>query len=123
MAALLGGSTAVGVPTSKPPEIHDTSEFPSLGQTKPSSAALTAAVPTPAGHAEKTHPPASPQRAHANSAAQNTQFVASKDAALTNDRWGLLGLLGVIRMTDADLNTLALGCDLTALGLDLNANK
>jgi hypothetical protein len=37
------------------------------------------------------------------------------------DRFGLMGLLGVIRMTDQDLNTLALGCDLTTLGLNLNA--
>jgi len=37
------------------------------------------------------------------------------------DRFGLLGLLSVIRMTDPDLNTLALGTDLTTLGLNLNS--
>jgi len=37
------------------------------------------------------------------------------------DRYGLLGLLSVIRMTDADLTTLALGTDLTSLGLALNS--
>ena len=37
------------------------------------------------------------------------------------DRFGLLGLLGVIRMTDPDLTTLALGTDLTTLGLHLNS--
>jgi len=37
------------------------------------------------------------------------------------DRWGLLGLLSVIRMTDPDLNILALGTDLTTLGLNLNS--
>ena len=37
------------------------------------------------------------------------------------DRFGLLGLLGVIRMTDPDLTTLALGTDLTTLGLNLNS--
>ncbi len=37
------------------------------------------------------------------------------------DRFGLLGLLSVIRMTDQDLNTLALGTDLTTLGLNLNS--
>ena len=36
-------------------------------------------------------------------------------------RYGLLGLLGVIRMTNPDLNMLALGTDLTTMGLDLNA--
>jgi CCR4-NOT transcription complex subunit 2 len=33
-----------------------------------------------------------------------------------------MGLLGVIRMTDNDLNTLSLGCDLTTLGLNLNTS-
>jgi hypothetical protein len=37
------------------------------------------------------------------------------------DRYGLLGLLNVIRMTDQDLNILALGTDLTTLGLNLNS--
>lgn len=32
-----------------------------------------------------------------------------------------MGLLNVIRMTDPDLNTLALGTDLTTLGLNLNS--
>ncbi|KAI7895063.1 uncharacterized protein EV154DRAFT_414126 [Mucor mucedo] len=36
------------------------------------------------------------------------------------DPYGLLGLLGVIRMTDPDRSMLALGSDLTTLGLDLN---
>lgn len=33
-----------------------------------------------------------------------------------------MGLLGVIRMTNPDLNQLALGTDLTSMGLNLNAN-
>lgn len=37
------------------------------------------------------------------------------------DRFGLIGLLSVIRMTDPDLTTLALGIDLTTLGLNLNS--
>ncbi len=37
------------------------------------------------------------------------------------DRFGLLGLLSVIRMSDPDLTTLALGTDLTTLGLHLNS--
>eukprot|EP01006_Ploeotia_vitrea_P040587 TRINITY_DN66436_c2_g1_i1.p1 TRINITY_DN66436_c2_g1~~TRINITY_DN66436_c2_g1_i1.p1 ORF type:complete len:434 (+),score=72.04 TRINITY_DN66436_c2_g1_i1:25-1302(+) len=40
---------------------------------------------------------------------------------LHGDRFGLTGLLSVIRMTDADLNALALGFDLTTLGLNLNS--
>ena len=39
------------------------------------------------------------------------------------DRFGLLGLLGVIRMSDPDLTTLALGTDLTGLGLHLNSPR
>ena len=38
-------------------------------------------------------------------------------------KFGLLGLLDVIRMTNADLNTLALGSDLTTLGLNLNSSE
>lgn len=46
-------------------------------------------------------------------------------AADVNDasqRFSLLGLLSVIRMADADRNTLALGTDLTTLGLNLNSS-
>ncbi|KAJ6805773.1 putative NOT transcription complex subunit VIP2 isoform X2 [Iris pallida] len=41
----------------------------------------------------------------------------------TPDRFGLLGLLSVIRMNDPDLTSLALGIDLTTLGLNLNATE
>eukprot|EP00246_Nothoceros_aenigmaticus_P012742 TRINITY_DN4089_c0_g1_i1.p1 TRINITY_DN4089_c0_g1~~TRINITY_DN4089_c0_g1_i1.p1 ORF type:complete len:294 (-),score=42.17 TRINITY_DN4089_c0_g1_i1:161-982(-) len=41
----------------------------------------------------------------------------------TDDRYGLKGLLGVIRMTDPDLSTLAIGTDLTTLGLNLNSRE
>ena len=37
------------------------------------------------------------------------------------DRYGLLGLLPVIRMADHDLSALALGSDLTSLGLNLTS--
>mgnify|MGYP003385712217 CR=1 FL=1 len=40
-----------------------------------------------------------------------------------NVRYGLLGLLEAIRMTDNDLNVLALGNDLTTFGLNLNSNE
>lgn len=42
-------------------------------------------------------------------------------SAIAGD-YGLLGLLSVIRMTDADRNRLALGSDLTLLGLNLNSS-
>lgn len=47
--------------------------------------------------------------------------AAASAAPSTADRFGLLGLLSVIRMTDPDLNVLALGTDLTTLGLNLNS--
>jgi hypothetical protein len=46
---------------------------------------------------------------------------AATGTALSGD-YGLLGLLGVIRMTDADRNALALGSDLTMLGLNLGSS-
>ncbi|KAK2370930.1 putative NOT transcription complex subunit vip2 [Trifolium repens] len=39
------------------------------------------------------------------------------------DPFGLLGLLSVIRMSDPDLTSLALGIDLTTLGLNLNSSE
>ncbi|GAB4855218.1 Probable NOT transcription complex subunit vip2 [Ancistrocladus abbreviatus] len=39
------------------------------------------------------------------------------------DPFGLLGLLSVVRMSDPDLTSLALGIDLTTLGLNLNSSK
>lgn len=47
---------------------------------------------------------------------------AAAGSALSGD-YGLLGLLGVIRMTDADRNALALGSDLTMLGLNLGSSE
>merc|ERR1712238_59821 len=58
-----------------------------------------------------------------NSSNQRTKTDATPTGtALTGD-YGLLGLLGVIRMTDADRNALALGSDLTMLGLNLGSNE
>jgi CCR4-NOT transcription complex subunit 2 len=58
------------------------------------------------------------------SSAEGTGSVSAGGSAagnaLTGD-YGLLGLLGVIRMTDADRNALALGSDLTLLGLNLGS--
>lgn len=39
------------------------------------------------------------------------------------DRFGLLGLLSVIKMSNQDLTSLALGIDLTTLGLNLNSTE
>jgi hypothetical protein len=37
------------------------------------------------------------------------------------DEFGLIGLLGVLRKTNPDRSVLALGSDLSSLGLDLNS--
>ena len=48
------------------------------------------------------------------------QFARARESS-PSDPFALMGLLGVIRMTDPDLTTLALGTDLTGLGLHLNS--
>nr|XP_016494159.1 PREDICTED: probable NOT transcription complex subunit VIP2 isoform X2 [Nicotiana tabacum] len=49
------------------------------------------------------------------------QGMKSMQAQATPDPFGMLGLLSVIRMSDPDLTSLALGIDLTTLGLNLNS--
>ncbi|XP_042067994.1 probable NOT transcription complex subunit VIP2 [Salvia splendens] len=44
-------------------------------------------------------------------------------AQTASDPFGLRGLLSVIRMSDPDLSSLALGIDLTTLGLNLNSTE
>ncbi|KAJ7980918.1 CCR4-NOT transcription complex subunit 2 [Quillaja saponaria] len=52
------------------------------------------------------------------------QGMKSMQAAQSSpDPFGLLGLLSVIRMSDPDLTSLALGIDLTTLGLNLNSTE
>ncbi|KAK6947735.1 NOT2/NOT3/NOT5, C-terminal, partial [Dillenia turbinata] len=50
------------------------------------------------------------------------QDLKSRQAApITADRFGLLGLSNIIRMSNPHLSSLALGFDLTSLGLNLNS--
>lgn len=49
------------------------------------------------------------------------QGMKSMQAQTAPDPFGMLGLLSVIRMSDPDLTSLALGIDLTTLGLNLNS--
>lgn len=44
-----------------------------------------------------------------------------KAAQTGSDPFGLLGLLSIVRLSDPDLASLALGIDLTTLGLSLNS--
>ena len=57
-----------------------------------------------------------------SSTTQSGSGGGAAGSAISGD-YGLLGLLSVIRMTDADRNRLALGSDLTLLGLNLNSNE
>ena len=41
----------------------------------------------------------------------------------SESRYGILGLLDVIRMTNPFMNVLALGQDLTAMGLNMNSTE
>ena len=78
------------------------------------------APPPPQSQAQQgqaaTAQPAAPASPVSKPAAQ----PSGKSSALP-DRFGLLGLLSVIRMSDQDRTTLALGTDLTTLGLNLNS--
>jgi len=66
------------------------------------------------------------QSSRGNGSTTTSSAVAGSGSAtgtaLSGD-YGLLGLLGVIRMTDADRNALALGSDLTMLGLNLGSSE
>lgn len=37
------------------------------------------------------------------------------------DRWGLLGLIAMVKSSDPDLTLLAVGTDLGTMGLDMNS--
>ncbi|CAG8491372.1 8339_t:CDS:2 [Paraglomus occultum] len=56
--------------------------------------------------------------------AQTTQQSSSlpQSQSVLNDKYGLLGLLDVIRMSNEDLTMLALGNDLATLGLNLDSS-
>ncbi|WOG86733.1 hypothetical protein DCAR_0205951 [Daucus carota subsp. sativus] len=62
------------------------------------------------------------QQISAGSQSHRDQGIKSvQTAQAPSDQYGLLGLLSVIRMSDPDLTSLALGIDLTTLGLNLNS--
>ncbi len=54
---------------------------------------------------------------------QSARDLAKVEQQGASEQFGLLGLLSVIRMSDPDLTTLALGTDLTTLGLNLNSRE
>jgi hypothetical protein len=56
------------------------------------------------------------------SSSSSAPFGTKHDLSLAG-QYGLMGLMGVIRMDDPDRGQLALGMDLTTLGLDLNSDE
>ncbi|KAK4255003.1 hypothetical protein QN277_008066 [Acacia crassicarpa] len=63
------------------------------------------------------------QMSTANQSFRDQGMKSMQTSQSTPDPFGLLGLLSVIRMSDPDLTSLALGIDLTTLGLNLNSSE
>eukprot|EP00580_Thalassiosira_gravida_P005211 CAMPEP_0201654208 /NCGR_PEP_ID=MMETSP0493-20130528/45375_1 /ASSEMBLY_ACC=CAM_ASM_000838 /TAXON_ID=420259 /ORGANISM="Thalassiosira gravida, Strain GMp14c1" /LENGTH=537 /DNA_ID=CAMNT_0048130757 /DNA_START=477 /DNA_END=2090 /DNA_ORIENTATION=+ len=88
------------------------------------SSATTQTRPTSTSTSTTTQPGSSSSNVNTivggNTSSGNAGSGSGGGGAIGGD-YGLLGLLSVIRMTDADRNRLALGSDLTVLGLNLNS--
>ena len=67
-------------------------------------------------------PSSAPAGTIGSSVAPGSVSSATAGSALSGD-YGLLGLLSVIRMTDSDRNALALGSDLSLLGLNIGTTE
>ncbi|XP_059660678.1 probable NOT transcription complex subunit VIP2 [Cornus florida] len=63
------------------------------------------------------------QMSPVNQSYRDQGMKSMQAAQAAPDRFGLLGLLSIIRMSDPDLTSLALGIDLTTLGLNLNSTE
>ncbi|KAK7324979.1 hypothetical protein VNO77_28975 [Canavalia gladiata] len=63
------------------------------------------------------------QMSAVNQSFRDQGMKSMQTAQSSPDPFGLLGLLSVIRMSDPDLTSLALGIDLTTLGLNLNSSE
>ncbi|XP_068337877.1 probable NOT transcription complex subunit VIP2 isoform X5 [Pyrus communis] len=63
------------------------------------------------------------QMSAGNQSFRDQGMKSMQSAQSAPDLFGLLGLLSVIRMSDPDLTSLALGIDLTTLGLNLNSTE
>ncbi|KAL5982785.1 putative NOT transcription complex subunit vip2 [Asimina triloba] len=66
----------------------------------------------------RLHPLSTPNQSYRDQSLKSMQGAQGSP-----DRFGLLGLLSVIKMSDPDLTSLALGIDLTTLGLNLNSSE
>lgn len=98
--------------------IQNDSDFPALGGAAGNDAAGT--------EGDKSATAATDGKDKASGSAADASSPLPGGGALSAatssaDKYGLLGLLHVIRMSEPDLTMLALGTDLTGLGLNLNA--
>jgi len=113
----LPGSNQHGQDRREPGLLGGTQVLGSLAAMQ-SSNSTSASQSQPNSNTHQQRSNSSNSTSNSNSATQQSTTAAG--SALTGD-YGLLGLLGVIRMSDADRNALALGSDLTSLGLNLNS--
>ncbi|KAL9601459.1 MAG: hypothetical protein Q9219_002525 [cf. Caloplaca sp. 3 TL-2023] len=74
-------------------------------------------------NAHSQQPPSRQHQGFQPSGASQTAENTPLDQMAPIDRWGLAGLLGTIRNDNADIANLAIGQDLTQLGLDLNSQE
>ncbi|CAL9085772.1 unnamed protein product [Musa acuminata var. zebrina] len=77
---------------------------------------------------QQYQPPQSPshfrlQMSDVSQLYRDQSLKSTQGSQVAPDRFGLQGLLSVIRMNDPDLTSLALGIDLTTLGLNLNSSE
>lgn len=116
-------SAAAEAPSSKTPvkrSAPNAQQAPS--QPRPTTVKTSQSATNSAQGKQSEQLPRRPAQKTASRSAESTTSNSSQEL-VSDSRFGLMGLLGVIRMTDPDLNTLALGCDLTSLGLDLNQSS
>ncbi|KAI4183539.1 MAG: hypothetical protein L6R41_005339 [Letrouitia leprolyta] len=71
--------------------------------------------------AHSQQPPSRQQQGYQVSGASQTAENTPLDQMAPIDRWGLAGLLATVRSDNPDVSGLAIGQDLTQLGLDLNS--
>ena len=74
-------------------------------------------------NAHSQQPPPRQQQAPLASGASQTAESTPLDQMAPIDRWGLAGLLATIRSENPDIAGLAIGQDLTQLGLDLDSQE
>ncbi|XXQ33237.1 NOT2/NOT3/NOT5 C-terminal domain-containing protein [Plasmodiophora brassicae] len=98
-------------------------EFPALGSTVGDRIGDSRGIgyASMVSHAQQQQQQQQHQQQQQSPEQQPAPIGSSAARSSSKSKFGLQGLLGVIRMTDPDRNTLALGTDLTTLGLNLNS--